>query len=144
MPYRYLDDISLADAAFEVTGKTLNEVFADAAKAVTNTMVQDLRTVDHKVERVINLSSDSIEKLLFDFLQYLVYYKDAEKLLFSKFDVRVQDGTIGHLKLEARVHGEELDYDKHDLSADVKAVTMHKFQLKKIGDLWNGMVILDI
>ena len=41
-------------------------------------------------------------------------------------------------------HGEHIDYDRHELCADVKAVTLHKFSLIKGKKNWNAKMILDI
>ena len=142
MPYRYLEDIAIADAAFEVTGLSLKEVFTDSAKAVSNTMVEDLGDVSKTTKRTVRIRSDTLEYLLFEFLQKLVYYKDAERLLFSEFDINISSRPNEHF-LEAKLFGEKIDSERHQLSADVKAVTMHKFKLEKQSDTWKGMVILD-
>jgi len=39
MPYRYLEDIALADAAFEVWADSLEELMIEAADAAVNVMV---------------------------------------------------------------------------------------------------------
>jgi SHS2 domain-containing protein len=142
LPYRYLEDVAIADAAFEVSGKTVNEVFIEAAKAVSNTMVEDLEEIDQGSERRLQIRAPTIEDLLFEFLQELVYLKDAERMLFSGFKVNIELGPTEHY-LDAEIRGEQIDVTKHRLSADVKAVTMHKFKLEKRGDTWTGMVILD-
>src|SRR3989338_7699528 len=126
MPYKYLEDVSLADVAFEATGKTLAELIEAAAQAVMNTMVKDLSKIKHKVSREITLKAPNAEKLLFAFLEELVFMKDAELLLFSKFDVGVKE-IRGEYALAAVCHGEKIDMKKHELLVDVKAVTMHHF-----------------
>ena len=45
MPYKYLEDVSIADVAFEATGRTLDDMFESAGLAVTNVMVKDGVTV---------------------------------------------------------------------------------------------------
>ncbi len=54
MPYRYLEDVATADAAFEVEGNTLEELFRDAAVATFEVMA-DIRTVKPEVTREIEL-----------------------------------------------------------------------------------------
>src|SRR3989344_6833272 len=130
MPYTFLEDLTIADVAFEATGKTLEELFASAGEAVTATMVKDLTTVRQDVQKKISLHSSSAEMLLFDFLQELVYLKDAELLLFSRFDVRIDD-TNGDYTLTATLFGDMLDQKRQEHLVDVKAVTMHRFELAK-------------
>ena len=142
MPYRFLEDIAIADVAFEATGKTLEELFESSALAVTNTQVKNLDSVAHKVVKNITVESDSLEMLLFNFLQELIFYKDAELLLFSKFDIKITKGK--KYKLKAKAYGEKLDMKKHELLVDVKAVSLHNYKVEEAKDGWKADVILDV
>ena len=51
MPYKFLEDVAIADVAFVATGKTLEELFESSALAVTNTMVKNLKSIEHKIEK---------------------------------------------------------------------------------------------
>src|SRR3982751_717538 len=81
MPYNYLEDIGTADIAFEATGRDLAELFRDAADATVNVMIDNLESIQPGDAREIKLSNDEIDMLLFDLLQELIYFKDAELLL---------------------------------------------------------------
>ncbi len=143
MSYRYLEDVAIADVAFEARGKTLVELFSNAALAVTNTMVMDVKTVGQRIAKSFELEADNPEMLLYRFLQELVFYKDAELLLFSRFDLDIRR-EIGRWRLSATVRGEELSREKHELGADVKAVSLHNFNVKKTAQGWRAEVILDV
>ncbi|MBI4153886.1 archease [Candidatus Woesearchaeota archaeon] len=141
MPYKFIDDVSIADVAFEATGEDLNEMFESAGMAVTETMVRNLDKVEQKTEKKVRLESDNIEDLLFNFLQEIIFYKDAEQLLFSWIRAEVKENN-GYT-LTASLKGEKLDMNKHELIVDVKAVTMHRFEVRKNGK-WKAFVVLDI
>ena len=143
MPYHFLEDVSIADVAFEARGKTLNELFTNAALAVTNTMVKNVKTVGQSVVKDVELEADNPEMLLYRFLQELVFYKDAELLLFSGYDFEVRR-EIEKWHLKAVLRGEELSRDKHELAADVKAVSLHNFKVQKTTKEWRAEVILDV
>lgn len=145
MSYRYLEDVSIADVAFVATGKTLNEMFESAGLAVTNTMVKDLKSVRPKVKKTIKMKSDNVEKLLFNFLQEFVYWKDKDLLLFSKVKVKIgePEGKNKTFRLTSLLVGEKLDMKKHELLVDVKAVTWHLFKVEKKKE-WICHVVLDI
>ncbi|MEK7870775.1 MAG: archease [Nitrospirota bacterium] len=143
MPYRFLEDLATADIAFEATGKTIEELFTEAALATTNVMVRDLKKIQEKERREIKVEADAIDMLLFNFLQEIIFYKDAEQLIFFRYDVKIKQEDP-HFKLEAKLYGERLDMNKHDLIVDVKAVTLHKFEVKKTDAGWETVVILDI
>jgi len=143
MPYEYLDDIATADAAFRAWGETVEELFVAAAEATMNVMVGDLETISQDQSREIHVESDAIEMLLFELLQELIFYKDAERLLLRVSDLRInQNGDQFFLSAQAR--GEELNMEKHDLVVDVKAVTLHRYRVEETPQGWEAMVILDI
>ncbi|MDP2841653.1 MAG: archease [Candidatus Methanoperedens sp.] len=141
MPYRYLEELSSADAAFEATGRTLEELFSDAAIATFEVMA-DTNTVKQLLTREIELENESVDGLLIDWLSELVFLKDTENILFSVFDVNIRKNDVYLLK--AAVKGEKIDREKHSLRSDVKAVTYHMFEVTKKGDNWTARVVLDI
>ncbi len=136
MKYKFFDHT--ADVLFEAEGKTLDELFTACALATEETQVK-LETVEPKEKITIKLEKDNVEMLLFEFLQDIIFYKDAEEILFSKFDVKINGN-----KLEANCFGEKITPSKHDLNVDVKAVTLHQFEVKKTQRGWKARVILDI
>lgn len=143
MSYRFLEETAIADIAFEAEGRTPSELFSNAALAVTNTMVKDVNSVERKVVKNVQLEADDPETLLYGFLQELIFYKDAELLIFSRYDLDVTEEK-GKWLLRANIHGEELNQEKHQLVADVKAVSLHNYKVRKTADGWNAEVIIDV
>ena len=142
MPYKFFEDIAIADVAFEATGKTEEKMFESAALAVTNTMVKDLKSVKNKVTNRITVNGNDIQTLLFNFLQELIFLKDAKLLLFSKFDIKMSKGK--KMKLTVKASGEKLDMKKHELLVDVKAVSMHNYKVEKTKYGWSASIIKDV
>lgn len=138
MPFKFNEDIAIADVAVEVWANTIEELFCDSALAISEVMV-DTATVEPRIEREIYLSSSSLDMLLYDFLSEIVYLKDAQSLLFSKFEVKIND-----LNLESKLWGENIDREKHSLRIDVKAVTLYRFNLYFENGLWRAEFVLDI
>ncbi len=143
MPYHYLEEIGTADIAFEATGRDLPELFTAAADATINVMIDNLDAIESREARKIELSNDNVEMLLFDFLQELIYFKDASRLLLRARETHIdQKGETYFLK--AKVAGERLDDTRHQQRADVKAVTLHGFSVEKQDSGWKARVLLDI
>src|SRR3989338_1527285 len=136
--YKFIDHT--ADVMFEAYGENLNKVFENAALATFEVQC-NLKKVERKVKKKIKLKNEDMEKLLFDFLEELIYLKDAKYLLFNKFKVKIdkEKGT-----LTAEIKGEKINPKKHELKTDVKAITLHKFKLKKVKEGYKVRVILDI
>lgn len=143
MPYAFLDDIATADVAFEAWGQTREEMFISACEATMNVMVSDLGSIEDVERRILRVRNDSLDMLLFDLLQEIIFYKDAEQLLLrvSQLDLA---GENGEICLTARAFGETLDPQKHDLVVDVKAVTLHRYRVEETARGWEATVILDI
>ena len=140
MPYKFFDHT--ADVLFEAKGKTLDGLFEAAALATEETQV-DLKTVKPKKTVKITIETSDLEALLFNFLQEIIFYKDAKQLLFSEFKIQIKENN-GLYTLKAEMKGEKIDQKKHKLNVDVKAVTLHRFEVKKIKNRWFARVILDI
>jgi SHS2 domain-containing protein len=143
MPYHYLEEIGTADIAFEATGRDLPELFTAAADATMNVMIDNLDAIEPREMRCLKLKNDAIDMLLFDFLQELIYFKDADRLLLRVRDVQIDQKDDAY-SLNATVAGESLDPARHRQRADVKAVTLHDFRVEKNDDGWKATAILDI
>jgi SHS2 domain-containing protein len=143
MPYDYLEDIGTADIAFEATGRDLPELFAAAADATMNVMIDNLEAIEPRETRCIALKNDAIDMLLFDFLQELIYFKDANRLLLRIREVQIDEKDDAY-SLNATAAGELLDPARHHQRADVKAVTLHDFRVEKTDGEWKASVLLDI
>jgi SHS2 domain-containing protein len=143
MPYRYIPDIAIADVAFEAWAGTLEELFTAAADATMNVMVADLATIAEHESRSLQAEETEVDMLLFQLLQELIFFKDAEKLLLRVKHIEIRQ-LDGRFLLRAEARGEQLDPTRHDLVVDVKAVTLHRFNVKQTAEGWEATVILDI
>ncbi len=143
MPFRYLADLATADAAFEAYGETMEEMFIAAAEATLGVMIEDPGSFACSEEISFQLDEDNLELLLFEFLQELIYRKDANRVLLSVNDVSVSSGPSG-FAMNAKAWCIPLDQVCHLLTIDVKAVTLHKFAVEHIGGQWKATVVLDV
>ncbi len=143
MPYEFVDELTVADIAFRAWGHDLEETFIAAADAVMNAMVEDLEAIQPQDTRLLNVEHEALDLLLFNFLQELIYYKDAEQLLLRVQQLHIDDGRRPYA-LQATAVGERIDPDRHRMRVDVKAVTLHRFSLTQTDRGWDAMVILDI
>jgi SHS2 domain-containing protein len=136
---RYLEHT--ADILFEVEAESLNELFEQSGLAVEESQVK-LDNISTDQKREITGENKKIEYLLFDFLDDLLFYKDSERLIFSKFDCKIVEAD-GVYTLNCTAYGEKIS-DKHEQLVDVKAITMHLFEVKKTDKGWFAKVLIDI
>ncbi|MBW4574681.1 MAG: archease [Aphanothece sp. CMT-3BRIN-NPC111] len=143
MPYEFMEDIAIADIAFRAWGQDLEELFKAAGDATMNTMIDNLDAIALQETRTFSLENDALDMLLFNFLQEFIYYKDSELLLLRAQQIQIEEKNAEY-HLTAVAQGETLDPHRHQQRVDVKAVTLHRFQLEKTDDGWTAIVILDI
>jgi SHS2 domain-containing protein len=135
-------NIAIADTAFTVEGKNEQELFQNAGIALISSMA-NIQKIKPRIKKKISLQAESLDVLLFDFLNEILLYKDSEQLLFSIFNVTTSKSNKGY-HLSADIFGETADPQKHEISIDVKAVTMHMFEVKKTENGYEARVIIDI
>lgn len=139
--YKFLEETATADIAFEAYGKDEEELLENAALAVCDTSA-DLSKIKGEKKKEVELDAKDFESLVYDFLEEIVFLKDAEYMIFNKVDVKIKKENGYHLF--AKLTGDTIDIDKHDLKNDVKAVTMHQFKVEKTDKGWKAFVILDV
>ena len=142
MPYRYLPDIAIADAAFEARGRSLEELFSAAADAALGVMVRRPEDIPPTQRRPMNAEDPALDILLFMLLAEIVYYKDADRLLLRcpRPVIREENGLW---RLSAELEGGGLE-ESGELLVDVKAVTLHMLSVEKDTAGWAARVVLDI
>ncbi|MFP4384294.1 MAG: archease [Spirochaetia bacterium] len=145
MGYAFPENVPQGDAAFRAWGKNLDELFKESGNALFEIMA-GIRPPDpgkgSGESREINLAGNDPEILLFDFLNEILYYKDAESVLLQPRSVRVSQvegkeyRAAADTQLFLLIPGEQR-------GTDVKAVTLYRFYVKKINDGWEAGVLLD-
>ncbi|NPD89127.1 MAG: archease [Asgard group archaeon] len=139
--YNILTEEVKSDFAFEVYSDTISELFRGAGIAMMEAMIEVNKIVAKRTWD-IELESDSLELLLYDFLSELVYLKDVDVSLFKDYEIEIKENEI--YSLSCKAHGTEIDYENDELLTDVKAVTMYKFLIEKRKEDWYCHVILDL
>lgn len=143
MAYKFLENIALADFAFEVEAPDLPSLFCDAAEALLNIQIANPGNFSPVESVHITVSHPELDLLLYRFLQELVYYKDTKRLLLRAERLEIKE-TMGAYQLDAAMKGQTLDPDRHDERADVKAITLHQLEVVKRDHNWKATVIVDV
>ncbi|WOX56896.1 archease [Methanoculleus receptaculi] len=126
-----------ADLRLRVRGATLEEIFAEAGRAIFQAMYG--RCKDRGVERRIELEAENLESLLFDYLSELLFITDVENLVFCTFDVQIK-GT----GLTAVLGGEPFDPDRHSGGTLIKGVSYSGLEIRREEEGYVVEIILDV
>jgi len=128
-----------ADIGVRGVGATLAEAFSQAALAMT-AVVCDPTTVRSQESISIECEGKDAELLFVDWLNCLVYEMATRNMLFSDFDVQIEDG-----KLIARVSGEPVDIQRHQPAVEVKGATMTALRVAQNEDgTWIAETVVDV
>jgi len=128
-----------ADVGLRIHAENIDDLFQEAGAALTSLLVDDPGSVTPQDEAKFDIAGSQWDYLLFDWLNELLYRFETEQRLFSRFEVHV-----GEHGLKGTAWGETVDFHRHRLSHEVKAVTYHRLNVERTGDVWLAEVILDI
>ena len=132
--YRIIDHE--ADIGLEVYGTSLEELFANAVKALFSLIVDATNVPAEKGKR-FDLEGD--DEVLIVFLNELLYMWDVEGFIPEEFSIKIDNS-----RLSGTVIGGIFDPSKHTAKREVKAVTYHAFNLSKNGGDYTARFILDV
>lgn len=141
MDFKYLEHI--ADLKFEAYGSTLKQAFENAAKAMFNAMVK-IDTIKPRIEKSVEVSSESKESLLFDWLSELLRLQDTNNMLFSSFDVQRLEQINKNWILKAVIKGENFNKNKHKSELLIKAMTYNELKIEKKGKKYKIIIVMDV
>jgi SHS2 domain-containing protein len=139
--YEYLEHT--ADIKFLAYGKTLEEVFENAALAMFNVII-DTEKVSGETVREVFLKSPNLESLLVDWLSELLYLFEVDEIVFRKFQVKEIKEEGSEYSINARVSGEEFYSKNFPFETEIKAVTYNQLEIEETTDGWRAQVVVDI
>ncbi|WP_276301799.1 archease [Halorussus lipolyticus] len=128
-----------ADVAVEVTGPTLESVFAGAGDGLAGAMCDEIpESVGDRFD--FEVRAEAREALLFDYLDQLIYERDVRSVLPVDNEVEIREEG-GEWVLEASARGVPLA----DVSArEIKAVTYSEMALEETDSGWRAYVVFDV
>ena len=142
--FRVLDDIALADMAFDAEGDSLPALFEAATQALIESLADPV-TIAETWRHTVDMEEPDIETLLFEWLGRLVYLKDAQGVVFHRTTLSLNQSdarTAWHL--HAELTGAPVDPATQNLRSDVKGVTKHLYAVTHEGNQWSTRVVLDV
>ena len=148
-----------ADLKIRVFGNDLSEVFVNMALAVAKQQTPARVSAKGVAEEIIIESSD-LASLLVDWLSEILYRGEINKKVYTDFEITEfsekpykyphrpihkefgEEGITfrcgGNIK--AKIRGVAVE----SKNMDIKAVTYHELEIKKIDDHWEAIVVFDV
>ena len=117
-----------ADIGVRGMGNTLAAAFANAALALT-AVITDPDNVEAETAISVSCSAPDHELLLVDWLNAVIYEMATRQMLFSRFDVAIENH-----RLEAPASGEPICRERHHPAVEVKGATMTGLAVRQLAD----------
>jgi SHS2 domain-containing protein len=128
-----------ADVGVRGVGASLAEAFTGAAMAMT-AAVCDPAKVGAGSAVHIECAAPDDEQLLVDWLNALVYEMATRRMLFSRYEV-----VIENHRLEAAAWGEPVDAARHQPAAEIKGASYCELAVRRLDDgRWLAQCVVDV
>ena len=128
-----------ADIGIRAWGDSRAELYEALAEGLAE-LICPRALVRASVQHRLSVEAPDGEGLAVAFLGELAAWSQGQRMCVAQVTVEsVTDNT-----LEAQISAEPLDASRHELGAEIKAVTYHALQIRQENDRWVGQVILDI
>lgn len=132
-----------ADIGVRGSGETLAQAFAGAATALT-AVICDPAGVAARAPVGVSCAAPDVELLLVDWLNALVFEMATRRMLFSRFDVRIES-DVGGVRLAATAWGEAVDVARHQPAAEVKGASFCELAVVHGADgVWVAQCVVDV
>lgn len=128
-----------ADIGIRGFGNSINEAFEQAALAMT-AVITDPNTIANNEMVEIACAAPDEELLFVDWLNELVYKMATRNMLFGKYQVSVNNGS-----LLGQAWGEKIDILKHQPVVEVKGATYTSLEVEQCDDgTWKAQCVIDV
>ncbi len=124
-----------ADMRIHVESKNFEDLLRTSAEAFLKVMCNDV--VECRIKKRISFDSKE-EKVVFKFLDELLFLLDSEHFLISKVEKANIIAKGGYFHVEVFICGDLAD--KYELSSVIKAITYNDFLFEKK----NGRLIVEL
>ena len=127
-----------ADIGVRGLAATLEAAFEQAALAMT-AVIADLKTIRADEQVSVECHAPDQELLLVDWLNALIYEMAVNKMLFSRFEVQIDNGV-----LKGQAWGEAVEVNRHQPSVELKGATYTELRVVQENNQWLAQCVIDV
>ena len=128
-----------ADMGVRGRGESPSSAFEQAAVALT-ALVTDPSLVRINEQVEISCEAPTLDVLLLDWLNALIYEMSTRSMLFGRFRVQIEG-----LELSAEAHGEPVDPQRHEPAVEPKGATFTELRVNRDDKgQWVAQCVVDV
>ena len=136
---RYEQFSHTADIGVRVFGRTLKELFENAAFAMFD-IIADLEGLKGEIVQNVELTAPNQEELLIAWLDELLYNFYTKGIIFYRFDIDVLSQDL----LKAKAYGRAVSDNRNRLKTEIKAATYYNLKIRKLDDYYQVDIVFDV
>ena len=139
--YKYIEHT--ADSAAEISGDTPEDLML-AGYYAWRKLVADPYWAGEEEDTILEFSEVTFEELLVGFLSELNYLLLSKKWIPSQIEIISFEEAAENFKSVIKVKGRSYGPSVNILKSEVKAVTFHRMEIKKVNKKYTTLVVFDI
>ncbi|OGK11774.1 hypothetical protein A2954_04945 [Candidatus Roizmanbacteria bacterium RIFCSPLOWO2_01_FULL_37_12] len=139
--WRVVDSKNIADINIEIYGKNEEDLFKNILQAFTE-VITKIDSIKEKEELSLKITGKNLEELILNFIDQLIYLKDASFMLFRNGKFKLMFTKEGY-SLFALLTGQKIT-NGLPIKTDIKALTLHKFKVVKLKNKFKVSLVFDI
>ena len=132
-----------ADVGFRVRGTSVEQAFAEAARALFSLMV-DLDTVKPESGTRIAAKAGTLPELLVEWLSELLAQQELTGTVFSQFDVAIEGDYASGFHAQGHALGEAFNRSRHRPGTEVKGISYLGLSVTQHDGDWVAQVVVDV
>jgi len=142
--YKFFDHT--ADIGVEIFGRTKKELFANAARALFDIIIENIKNNGRSAgeikvrQKTIIIEGEDAADLMVNFLRELLYVFNGENWVVNHCEVL----DCGKKKLTANLTGATYNRVRHLIKTEIKAVTYSGLKVEKQKSGWKARIIFDV
>jgi len=127
-----------ADIGIKITGTSLTEIFWKAIHATADLLSGGIE-IEPIIEKGFSLEEENIETAFVGVLEEVIYFFEKELFLPSQCSVNIEKDMY-----EINLKGNIVSEEDAKNGTEIKAVTYHQLEIKKVDDKYQATVIFDV
>jgi len=136
--WRVADKENIADIKLEVFGETKKELLRNLIQAFTERITEIKKIKKEKVIKNLKIRGENFSEVVFNFIEKLIFLKDVNFFLAKTGIFKFKNNELIFSLL-----GQTITKDL-PIKTDIKALTQHKFQVKKEKNYYKVSLVFDV
>ncbi len=127
-----------ADIGIKLIGDSLSEIFMKAIHATADLLSGGIQ-IQPVIEKGFSIKEENIETALVSVLEEIIYFFEKELFLPSTCSVKIKKD-----RYKINLKGNITSIEEIKEGTEIKAVTYHQLEIKKINEEYQARVIFDV